>query len=123
MQDRKERNIMNGRNGQQVKAHYKESGHHHGSWSVCSSTKCKVGRTTIFHSAEAMRVCNDLIDGYGLLRDHGVADKDSRIRQAMKRILFLEAGGDVENDDDRLIRSMNVGSGADDIDGNGGDEG
>lgn len=111
---------MNGKHGQQVKAHYKESDHHHGSWSVCSSIKCKVGRTTIFHSAEAMRVCNDLIDGYGVLRGHGVPDKDSRIRQAMKRILFLEAGGDVENDDDRLIRSMNIDS---DTDGNGGNEG
>lgn len=97
---------MNSRNGK-IKAHYKESGQHHGSWMPCTSMQCRVGRTTIFHSTETMRVCNDLINGYGRLRDNGVPDKDKRIGQAMKRILFLEAGGDVEGGDDALIRSMN----------------
>lgn len=76
-----------------------------GRWMPCRSMRGCAYKTTIFHDAEAMRACNDLMDA--LCSGH---DPDKAARsEAMRRILFLEAGGGAIASDGKLAERIRKG--------------
>lgn len=78
---------------------------HDGKWMPCKSLRGCVFKTTIFHDAEAMKTCNTLMEA---LESNKASNKAAR-GEAMRRILFLEAGGAADPSDMTLAAHISKG--------------
>lgn len=76
-----------------------------GRWMPCKSLRGCAFKTTIFHDAEAMKTCNTLMEA---LESDGSSNKAAR-GEAMRRILFLEAGGAADSGDMALAEHIRKG--------------